>query len=192
MSDAYGPEVLTIGWPADQPLWRIHRTDHDPLWFGPTRGEPPRGRFDAPNAEYQICYLGGSPAAALVETLLRGRQRRVIARSTLRLRTLTAIHPQRTLPLARLDGPGMVRLGTGGDIIHAADYSASRRLAFEVFQDNAGVDGLRYRSRWDSDCFCVALFNRAEPAVTAAPDGERLDRSPHIQTLLDRYRVGIV
>lgn len=192
MSGSYDSRLNTVVWPANRPLWRIHRAERDALWFGPEHGEAPRNRFDAPHGEYRICYLGGSPAAAFVETLLRGRRRRVVARATLRGRMISEIHLDRALRIARLDGPGMVSLGVGSDTIHGADYTVSRRLALEAYRQESGIDGLRYRSRWDDDCFCVALFDRAASAVTVERGGDTMDRSPRIRALLALYHVGVV
>jgi hypothetical protein len=184
--------VRVVPWETDEPLWRIHRAENPALWYGPAVGETPRGRFDAPDAEYRICYLGGSPAAAFVETMLRGRRHRLITRATLQARVITRVDALRPLRLAQLDGIGLAMMGVGGDTVHDADYAASRRLALAAFRRDPRIDGLRYRSRWDDDCFCVAVFDRAGGAVNAKPEGERLDRAAVIRTSIERYRVGIV
>src|SRR5215216_7060190 len=59
----------------DYPLWRIHRTVHDPFFFGPPPGARPTGRWDAPGGQFGVCYLAvGDPRIAFAETLLRGAE----------------------------------------------------------------------------------------------------------------------
>jgi hypothetical protein len=77
--------------PAGASLVRIHRTEHDPLWFGPGPDEPPTYRFDAPDGSYGVCYLAHEPAGAFVETFLRDPELarpgiRILAASELRER----------------------------------------------------------------------------------------------------------
>lgn len=190
MSAPHGPTLRVFTWPKREALYRIHLADQNALWFGPGAGAPARSRFDSPLGEYQTCYLGASPAAAFVETMLRGQRIRLIARATLRARAISRIRVHRPLHLAQLDGAGLVALGMGGDTVHGAAYEASRQLARAAFHYARQIDGIRYRSRWDDDCYCLALFDRAADAVTAE-DPKRLGQDGAVLALLDRYDVGI-
>ncbi len=193
MSERRSPALNIVRWPAGTPLWRIHHEKHaNALWFGPAPGAPARHRYDAPDSQYRICYLGDTPDAAFVESLLRGAPQRLVARSDLRVRRLAQIEVRRPLRLARLDGPGLVALGTGGHVVHSADYTESQKLALAAFEDKREMDGVRYRSRWDDDCYCVGLFDRAVAAVQAVSRPEPLDQSDRIRRLLDKYQVGVL
>lgn len=101
-------------------------------------------------------------------------------------------HIRRPLRPARLDGPGLVALGTGGHVVHSADYTESQQRALAAFEDERGIDGVRHRSRWDDDCYCVGLFDRAVAAAQAASPPEPLDSSESIRRLLDKYQVGLL
>lgn len=76
-SSGYQPES---GLPGGLPLadiehgttwWRIHKTPHALVFFGPAPGDPPTYRFDASGGEYRILYVGQTLSAAYVETLPR-------------------------------------------------------------------------------------------------------------------------
>ena len=192
MTDRHDPKLQIARWEPDTTLWRIHPPDHPPLWFGPEPGAVPAGRFDAPAGEYPICYLGASPAAAFVETLLRGRRRRLVSRDTLRSRALARISLCRALVLAQLHGRGLPMLGVGSDTIHGAEYEASRRVALGAFEQDPAVDGVCYRSRWDDAQLCVGLFDRARQALAPVAGSEQLDRSEQIRELLAQYEVGVI
>ena len=63
--------------PAGTPLFRIHRRDRNPIFFGPGQGVAPTYRFDSLTGAFGVLYVGLSLAAAVAETLLRNPGRRM-------------------------------------------------------------------------------------------------------------------
>ncbi len=127
-----------------------------------------RNRFDAPNAEYRICYCGESPDAAFAETFLRRPPVRVIALAQIAQRTLSYLCVLRPLRLVALHGPGLARAGVAGDITSGLDYERSNATALELWNHPERPDGIRYLCRHDSAEYAIALFDRnanSEPAL---------------------------
>ncbi|MBI3973373.1 MAG: RES domain-containing protein [Chloroflexi bacterium] len=59
--------------------WRIHRLEYAPLYFGRSR----RYRFDDPEGECGVLYVGADPLCAFVETLGHNTGVNIISRKDL-------------------------------------------------------------------------------------------------------------
>jgi hypothetical protein len=173
-------------------LWRVHRREHGPLWFGPAAGSPPAGRFDAPGGEFGICYFGESVSVAVLETLVRGDRRHVLDRVQLEARAATSVSTNAPMRLLQFEGAGLVRLGIGAEQAHAASYADCQRMMVDVFLAHPAIDGVRYRSRWDNSLFCFALFDRAANKLNAPDPPRWLGESAVIGPTLDRYELDVV
>jgi hypothetical protein len=177
--------------PAGSVLWRVYRKTHDPLWFGPAPGSPPLGRFDAPGGEFGVCYFGESLGVAVLETLVRG-SRRLLDRAAVEARaasTLVTMNPMRFL---QVEGAGLARIGIGAEQAHAADYADCQRMVLDLFQRHADVDGVQYRSRWDTSQLCWAIFDRAKDKLGPPGAPEWLGDGAIIGPVLDRYELDVV
>jgi hypothetical protein len=177
---------------ADRVFWRVHGTARDPRWFGPAPGEAPGNRFDAPGGEYRVCYLGDSPEVAFAETFLRGPGTRLLERAKLSARSFSSVPLSGELTLARLHGPGLVRLGIGAEIVHGHPYATCQNLALDLWSHRDRVDGIAYRSRWDNDRLAVALFDRAEDAFNTPDLTVRVDEFHRLPQILQLYGVGVI
>jgi hypothetical protein len=178
--------------PAGSQLWRIHRNAVDAVWFGPAPGEPPQNRFDSPAGEFRVCYLGDSPEVSFTETLIRQPHGRLLTRAQLDERSLSRIPLLRDVKLARFHGPGLVRLGVGADVAHGHPYVRCQEIAAELWRHRDTVDGLEYRSRWDNDRLCIALFDRAADALDHPDQSRSLGDPQVIAPILRLYEIGVV
>lgn len=182
----------TVTLPAGRHLWRIHRNGLEPVWFGPAPGTPPRNRFDAPAGEYRVCYLGDSAEVSFAETLIRQPRTRLLPRAMVDERSVSRIPLAREVTLACFHGPGLARLGLGADVAHGHPYHRCQGIALEIWRHPAAVDGIEYRSRWDNDRLCIAIFDRGRDAL-GPPDATRpLAQSDLIGPMLTLYDVGIL
>lgn len=182
----------TVTVPAGRLFWRVHRTALGPVWFGPAPGDPPQNRFDAGAGEYRICYLGDSPEVAFAETLIRQPHTRLLTRAQLDERSISRIPVLRELKLVRFHGPGLVRLGLGADVAHGHPYDRCRAVALDLWGHAEAVDGIEYRSRWDNDRLCFALFDRAHDALDAPDHTLAMGRPDLLDPLLRLYDIGII
>ncbi|MDB5036312.1 MAG: hypothetical protein JWQ98_3553 [Chlorobi bacterium] len=183
-----GRDLLIESIPIGKTLFRVHRAIHAPLWFGPDMSAPVSGRFNAPNYEYGVCYLGTSFAAAFAETLLRNPTNRLLSMVDLVERSISAGHCTRGIRLARLHGAGLKRLSISAGTVHGS-HPPCRRLALALHQHPQQIDGIAYRSYFDNDEICVALFDRAAGAITIGTTEGLMDDRRRLGNILDKYDV---
>jgi hypothetical protein len=167
--------------------FRIHRTSHAPLRFGTTADA---GRFSAPAGQYRTCYFGLSIEAAFSETLLRNPTNRLLATTDLAARSISTGHLTRQVRLAQVHGAGLKRLGISTATVHGS-YPACRQLALALWNHTLKIDGIEYRSRFDNDELCIALFDRASDAVVIDYTEGVMDDPHRLGELLDKYDVGL-
>lgn len=176
--------------PTGSTLWRVHRRAHGPLWFGPAPGTPPLGRFDAPAGQFGVCYFGESMGVAVLESLVRG-SRRLLDRADLEARVVSTVATTQRMRFLRLEGPGLARLGLGAEQVHAAEYADCQRMMLDLFEQHPDVDGVQYRSRWDTSRLCWAVFDRARAKLTPPGPPARLGDGAVIGPTLDEYELEI-
>lgn len=179
--------------PVTQVLWRVHPIAYDPIWFGPAAGEPPRNRFDAPSGEYGTCYFGATLGIAILETLVRGLKVPIIPRAELRVRAGTSVSLEKPLRVLRLEGKGLASFGISADAVSGNGYEACRDLARRVHERFPEVDGIQYRSRWDTSELCWAVFDRARHRLGGVLGSQSLDDPAVVRPALLPYKhVGVV
>lgn len=174
--------------PASRVLWRVHPLAYDPVWFGPARGDPPRGRFDAPGGEYGVCYFGATLGVALLETLVRGRKVPILPRAELETRGVSSVSAKAPLRMLRLEGKGLPAFGISAHEVSGNDYAACRDLALHAHGTMPDVDGIQYRSRWDTSELCWAVFDRARNRLGDVLGTQRLDDPAVVRPALLPYR----
>jgi hypothetical protein len=170
-------------------LWRVHRTRQGALWYGP-HGDPPSNRFDAPANEYGICYFGESLDVSFLETLVRGAD--VVEQSEVAARSASYFATAEEMRFLRFEGPGLVRLKIGGDVAHAADYAPCQRMACDLYEQHPDIDGIQFRSRWDTSSLCWAVFDRAKAKVGPALGKQSLGSYDVIGPILERHDIAVV
>lgn len=174
--------------PTSQVLWRVHPLAYGPVWFGPARGDPPRCRFDAPAGEYGVCYFGATLGVSLLETLVRGRKVPIIPRAELQARGVSTVEVKAPLRMLHLEGKGLPALGISAHEVDGSDYAGCQALALRVYQALPDVDGIQYRSRWDSSELCWAVYDRARGRLGDVLGTQRLDNPALVRPALLPYR----
>jgi hypothetical protein len=173
-------------------LYRIHRLDLGPVFFGPGPGNPPMGRWDAPGGEFGVCYLALEPHTAFAETFLRVPGILSVGEDDLRARGLARVRAMRTLDLAEFHGAGLARVGATAAVCSGA-HEVARAWSAAIHAHRRGVDGIAYRARHDDDGFAIALFDRAADGVRIERSGSLLDEEVVEITgrILDRYGLAL-
>jgi hypothetical protein len=176
----------------DTLLFRIHRAELGALFFGPAAGSPPLGRWDAPEGEFGVCYLGLEPYVAFAETFLRVPGILSVGEADLRGRALARVRCRRALRLAAFHGSGLARIGASSALC-SGPHEASRIWSAALHAHPAEPDGVLYRARHDDDGFAAALFDRGADAVEVASSESLLDEEIITVTgsILDRYDLAI-
>lgn len=157
--------------------WRIHRTAHSPVFFGPAPGGLPTYRFDAPGGEYRILYLGQTLSAAFVETLLRNPRIPFIERIEIELRSASVLSNDRPLRLVDLRGGGLSQIGSDNRLA-TGSYAIAGQWALALWRHADRPDGILYRSRHDPNHVCAAIFDRSHCRFSLASTKPLMD-IPH-------------
>lgn len=174
-------------------LYRIHRTSAGVLYFGPRTAPRDRGRWDAPDDSYGVCYFALEGHTAFSETLLRALGREEVSESgDLAPRNLARIQGNRALSLARMHGPGLRRVQATAAVVQGS-YDVTWAWSHALHEHPDHVDGIVYRARHDDDDLAVALFERARDAIVVLDSTPLLDLSlgAELGSWLDRYDVGL-
>lgn len=145
--------------PAHTSLVRIHRLEHNPVFFSPGNGKPPVGRFDSPAGAFGVLYLAQSLEGAFAETVLRNPQRRLIDLAEIATRATSILGLSRVVRLAEMRGPGLQVLGTD-NAVSTGPYASSGTWADALHEHPDKPDGIAYPSRHDPDELCIALFSQ--------------------------------
>lgn len=182
------PPVVTV--PVSRSLLRVHRTGRGAIWFGP--GAKAVGRFDDPALGFGVCYLGETPGVAALETLVRGASRCIVDRGEWEARSVSRVHLTAKLRMLQFEGARLPAFGIGADRAHAGVYDECQQLAADVHATLLDVDGIQFRSRWDTSRLCWAVFDRAAHKIAASDEPEPLDGSAVGDEVLDAYPILIV
>jgi hypothetical protein len=150
-------------------LTRVHWAGNDPLYFG---RRDKSWRWDAPDGSYGVLYVGREPVGPFAETLLRDPTQRDIFWSDIDARRLATFLVKRPLIVAQLHGKGLAWFGIQSTDIaehfdpktHPEGYAKPQEISGLVHV-HPNIDGIQYRSRFDNDELCLAIFDRASVAL---------------------------
>jgi hypothetical protein len=173
-------------------LYRIHPVQFGSVFFGPAADARPRGRWDAPDRAFRVCYLAEAAETAFAETFLRTPGLLLLDPADLAQRGLARILVTRDLRLASMYGAGLARAGTTAAVC-SGPYGVSRAWAAALHEHPSRLDGIRYRARHDDDGLAVAVFDRAADALDEIDTRplDATDASLSLGRWLDRYGVGL-
>jgi RES domain len=171
---------------AGTPLHRVHRTALDPIFFGPRRGAAPTNRFDSATGAFGVLYVASDLAGAVVETLARNPQRRMVAEADITSRAASLLRCRRDLRVVQLHGAGLQRLGLD-NAISTGPYAPCGAWSDALFAHPEAPDGLIFRSRHDPDRMCLVIFERPGIAFEAERPTLLIDRLAEVASILGAY-----
>jgi len=172
----------------DREWYRSHSSRRVAIHFGRTRSY----RFDAPDGDYGVLYVGADPHVAFIESFQIAGLHPVITESKLRDRSLSLIRIRRPVRLANLaDTGGLTRVGADARVF-TAKYTVSQRWSRALRNHPELPDGILYRPRHDPARLAAALFERIADEVTVETTGIWLDQKTALAEVLDTYGVGLI
>lgn len=135
-------------------LWqRIHKSAYSPLFFGKTGSS----RFDDPQHEFGVLYLGEDAYCAFIETFGQATGKNIVTQAELEKHSLSSISTERPLVLVDLTGSGLARMGADARLL-AGDHSVAQQWSRALREHPEHPDGLYYRARHDPARMAVALW----------------------------------
>ncbi|MGH7822042.1 MAG: RES family NAD+ phosphorylase [Candidatus Binatia bacterium] len=172
------------------PFYRLHRRDHEPLYFGAT-GE---NRFDDSERRFGVLYAANDELCAFIETYGRMTGTNTVTVSSIGARALARIDSSRSLRLVDLPGPGALpRIGADARLT-AGDHAVAQRWSRAFHELSTRPDGISYRPRHDPDRLAVALFDRVAPILNATNLGSLMEpgNQPLLGQILDHYGFALI
>jgi hypothetical protein len=167
-------------------LHRVHGHTRAARWYG---RRDATSRWDDAGGEFGVLYIGRSPVGAFAETVLRTPRDRDVLWSGVEQKRHAAFNVSAPLRLAKLHGEGLAWFGVTASQIAESDYAVPQALSRRIHAAFP-IDGIQYRSRFDNDELCVALFDRADARIELIAEGEPIDKAWTRQTLIRRgYRL---
>ncbi len=167
-ADWLPPETVLI--PAGTMLYRVQSREHaTPIHYG----EDPRGdkRWNPPsdaNPRYGVMYVGTSPQAALVETLLHDAEGAVIGLAELAARVIWTFRTDADMPVIDLAGPALKRIRQDARLLSTDDLRYPRAWSQALYHACSNAHGLSYPARPSPKYTSLALFDRSRAVVAAA------------------------
>ena len=172
----------------DREWWRSHPTRRGAVFFGRNRAY----RFDAPDGDYGVLYVGADPHVAFIESFQIAGIRPVVTESKLRERSLSRIRIRRPARLVDLaESGGLTRIGADARIF-TASYAVSQRWSRAIQTHPESPDGILYRPRHDPARLAAAFFDRITEEVSAEVAGTWLDQKAVRAEVLETYGVALV
>jgi hypothetical protein len=192
-SDLAARTLPEVSVPVGSVFFRIHRSAHGPLYFGPRTVVHDRMRWDSPDDLYGVCYFAMHDHGAFAETMLRDLSLDDVSMSDLALRSLATIEVVESISLVQLHGHGLRAVGATAAVVHGS-YDVTWAWSAALYSHPRSIDGVRYRARHDDSGFSVALFDRARKKIRLRDSTPLMAPSvaPVLARWLDRYGLGLV
>jgi hypothetical protein len=178
--------------PQGAQLFRVHRVVHSAIFFGPVvdpatgKRQPPTHRFDSLTGVFGVLYAGQKFEGALVETVLRNPQLRLVAEEYITARAVTELTCSRELRLVGLHGRGLSRVGLT-NAISTGPYAPCWAWSDYLWSHQDHPDGIAYTSRHNPHQVCFAIFERSDIAFTAGTPTAFSTVLPRIKRVLRQY-----
>ncbi|WP_236186204.1 RES family NAD+ phosphorylase [Pseudomonas protegens] len=186
--------------PAGELLQHVSRVVYrdKPLYYG--RGGT--NRYDAPNGDYGVLYLGPDLPTALMESVFHKHQwltdtKRSIALAEVRRRLVRAVGVLDALHLADLTADGVMAgyFGLNLEQLASRDYTYTQQVSDQVHGlSGSGAplqfDGVRYPSRNNYPAASIALFERAASKIKVMADIDLVDHAGW-PDFVAKYGIGI-
>lgn len=159
-------------------------------------------RYDDPQRNYGVLYLGCNLATALMESVFHKHQwdkdtRRSIAHAEVQSRLVRAVGVLEELRLADLTAEGVMAayFGLNLEQLASRDYTYTQQVSGQVHalsgdDGSPRFDGVLYPSRNNYPAASIALFERASMKIKVIED---IDLADHVgwPDFVSNYRIGI-
>jgi len=171
--------------------FRIYSLEKDPVYFGKT-GE---NRFDAPNKEFGVMYLGCDAYCAFIETaqLILGAGYPAISLQWINQKGICIFEITRELQLVNLtEAPDkLISWGLNDAGIWAGAHNTSQLWSLLLWKHPQKIDGILYPARFDYSRNSIALYDRAKKKLRIEKKYELLNYDK-LEEILESYQIGVI
>lgn len=147
-------------------------------------------RFDDPNQEVGVCYLGTSLGAAIVETVLHSQpQMNFVPIGVLESKAVVEVIFEQDLHLVSYNGNDLKRNSTTSEIF-TCQHEYSQKWAEAIIENRAEYPGVFYPCRHNNTYYSVAIFEGRAPIKKITPIKLLSELNETYQILID-HDVGV-
>ena len=169
--------ALTATVAAGREFYHVSRAHHV---SGRYFGTGPGARFNAPAGQYGVFYAGTTLECAVLEMISVTRQPQgpcEVVEAEIAGWKAWKIKINRPLKVCVLAGTGLRAIGADVRITGGDDYDLSQRWSFAIHQNASMWDAIYYTTRHGDDLTALAIFARADAAITVTEWGVLNDRA---------------
>jgi hypothetical protein len=161
-------------------------------------GRARRHRFDDPDGEFGVLYVGSDECCAFVESF--GDSRAAdgaieIELADLDAKCLASLTVGKGITVIDLTGPGLANIGADGRLCSGDRYDISQAWSRAIWLHPSKPHGIYYRARHDQSRTSLALFDRVPPdGIREVLHGSLTQRSntEFLTRILSTYRVSLL
>jgi hypothetical protein len=148
-------------------------------------------RFDDPNKEFGVCYLGWDFHAAFIECFRQRKRFKYVEEAEIAESSILTVKIIKTLTLLDITGSGLAKLGETAYLTSSQSYTESQMFSRTIYEHPDKVDGILYRARHDPDRFGIALYERAKHRVYGMACQSWSEKAD-LAEILDHYDLGLI
>ena len=167
-------------------LFRVHSSLRSAVFYGPDAGRKATYRFDSLSQSYGVLYIAPDPDAAIIETILRNPQRRIVDYRDVKAKSLSVLTCEQKLRLVNATGANLSAMETTAALF-TGPYEPCGAWSDALYEHPEEPNGILYPSRHNPDELCIALFERVGINLTVQETTPLSDLREKISDLLDQH-----
>jgi hypothetical protein len=177
-----------------QVLYRHHRADKDPLYFGTSGGN----RYDDPDCPightFGVLYAGEDPQCCFIESCGATTGVPAVSGAYLDAREMATLELTEDLRLLDLfTTGGLTRIGADGRLF-TGSYKVAQQWSRALRAHSSKPDGIRYPSRHDHTRVAYAIYSRPASSFKVGTIGSLMAPSNRalLNEILTLYKVELL
>ena len=186
------PLIFTV--PAGGVLYRHHRKNHDPVYFGKKGAY----RFDDPDCPapgcFGVLYAGADPECCLLESCGTTTGVPAVSGAYLDARAIVRMELTGSLRFIDLvDDGGLAGIGADGRLA-TGSYKVAQQWSAALKRHPCKPDGIRYRSRHAPERIAYAIYERPSGSFSVTSMGSFTDQANEalFRRILKKYNFALI
>lgn len=171
-------------------IYRLHRADRDPLYFGKTGDN----RFDAPDGSFGVLYAGEDEYCCFIETCGQVTGVPSVSGAYLDQRQVAEMTVTQSMSLIDLSASGgLARIGADGRLMDGS-HAVAQRWSAALRKHPTNPAGILFRARHDPAKSAFAVFECPGDVFRVTSRGSLRDprNLKLLGAILDHYNFGLI